>query len=145
MERTGHLRHHPGQIAFPGGGAEPADADIVTTALREATEEAGIPAAAVDVVGVLPPFLTAISDNWLTPVIGLQEGDIELHPDPFEVASLFHIDLATLMEAPHMVRTLTHKGEQRDVHYFDAAGHVVWGVTGAIVAELIRRIRVLGE
>ena len=67
IERTAHLRHHAGQIGFPGGGAEATDATIVATAVREAGEEAGVPAEAVEVIGVLPPFLTATSDNWLTP------------------------------------------------------------------------------
>jgi 8-oxo-dGTP pyrophosphatase MutT (NUDIX family) len=140
MERTAHLRHHAGQIGFPGGGAEATDATIVATAMREAGEEAGIPPDAVEVIGVLPPFLTATSDNWLTPVVGLQDRDIELHPDPFEVARLFQLDLSALMTAPHAVRTLTHEGRSREVHFYDVDGNVVWGVTAAIVNELIGRI-----
>ena len=140
MERTAHLRHHAGQIGFPGGGAEPADATIVDTALREAGEEAGIPAGAVEVIGVLPPFLTATSDNWLTPVVGLHDTDIELRPDPFEVARLFRLDLGALMTAPHTVRTLTHEGRSRRVHFYEVDGNLVWGVTAAIVNELVGRI-----
>ena len=144
LERTAHLRHHAGQIGFPGGGAEADDADLVATALREAGEEAGIPAGAVEVIGLLPPLLTATSDNWLTPVVGLQVDDVELRPDPFEVARLFHADLAVLMEAPHTVRTIVHEGHPREVHFYEVNGDIVWGVTGAIVAELIARIRALG-
>jgi 8-oxo-dGTP pyrophosphatase MutT (NUDIX family) len=141
LERTAHLRHHAGQIGFPGGGAETADPTIVATALREAGEEAGIPAAAVEVIGVLPPLLTATSDNWLTPVVGLTDRDIELRPDPFEVARLFRLELRELMSAPHTVRTLTHEGRSREVHFYEVDGNVVWGVTGAIVNELIGRIQ----
>jgi 8-oxo-dGTP pyrophosphatase MutT (NUDIX family) len=140
IERTAHLRHHAGQIGFPGGGAEATDATIVATAVREAGEEAGVPAEAVEVIGVLPPLLTATSDNWLTPVVGLQRRDIELRPDPFEVARLFRLDLRALMSAPHTVRTLTHEGLSREVHFYDIDGNVVWGVTAAIVNELIGRI-----
>jgi 8-oxo-dGTP pyrophosphatase MutT (NUDIX family) len=143
LERTAHLRHHAGQIGFPGGGSEPQDATIVATALREAEEEAGIPAAAVDVIGLLPPFLTAISDNWLTPVVALQDCEIDLQPEPFEVARLFRVDLHTLMEAPHTTRTLTREGIRRDVHFYEAGGTVIWGVTAAILFELM--VRVAGE
>ena len=140
LERTAHLRHHASQIGFPGGGTEPADGDVVVTALREAHEEAGIPPEVVEVVGLLPPFLTATSDNWLTPVVGLHDRDIELRPDSFEVARLFRLDLGALMTAPHTVRTLTHEGHSREVHFYEIDGNVVWGVTAAIVHELISRI-----
>src|SRR5207237_9579706 len=70
--RSSDLRSHAGQIAFPGGSAEEGDADIITTALREAHEEVGIAPDNVDVVGVLSPLVTAVSDRWITPVVGLQ-------------------------------------------------------------------------
>ena len=89
----------------------------------------------------MPPLLTATSDNWLTPVVGLQHGDIELRPDSFEVARLFRLELRALMEAPHTVRTLTHEGRARQVHFYELDGNVIWGVTGAIVAELIGRVQ----
>ncbi len=141
IERTAHLRHHAGQIGFPGGGAEASDPTIVATALREAHEEAGVPPAAFEVIGVLPPFLTATSDNWLTPVVGVHDSDIELRADPFEVARLFSLELSELMSAPHTLRTLTHEGLSREVHFYELDGNVVWGVTAAIVSELIGRIR----
>ncbi|GAC1578787.1 MAG: CoA pyrophosphatase [Candidatus Dormibacteria bacterium] len=140
LERTAHLRHHAGQVGFPGGGSESQDDGIVDTAVREAGEEAGIPAEAVEVIGLLPPFLTATSDNWLTPVVGLQQRDITLRPEPFEVARLFRVDLRTLMEAPHTIRTLTRAGLSRDVHFYNVDGTVIWGVTAAILHELIGRL-----
>ena len=140
LERTAHLRHHAGQIGFPGGGAEPGDADPVATALREAAEEAAIPPDGVEVIGMLPPLLTATSDNWLTPVVALQADDLELRPDPFEVARLFHVDLGSLLTAPHTVRTFEHGGASRAVHFYEVGGDVIWGVTAAIVAELIARM-----
>ena len=140
IKRTAHLRHHAGQIGFPGGGSELSDPSIVATALREAEEEAGVPREAVEVIGMLPPFLTATSDRWLTPVVALQDREIRLRPDPYEVARLFHIDLAELIAAPHRVQTWTHEGAVREVHFYDVGGEVVWGVTAAIVAELIARL-----
>ncbi|HWF57137.1 MAG TPA: NUDIX domain-containing protein [Candidatus Dormibacteraeota bacterium] len=140
LERTAHLRHHAGQIGFPGGGGEPGDRTIVATALREAEEEAAVPPAAVEVVGLLPPFLTATSDNWLTPVVGLQHTEFEPRPEPFEVARLFRVDLQSLIDAPHTTRTLAGQGVVREVHFYEAGGTVIWGVTGAILFELMARV-----
>lgn len=140
LERTPHLRHHAGQIGFPGGGREPGDSSVVDTALREAAEETGVPRDAVEVLGLLPPFLTATSDNWLTPVVGLQHTDIALTGDPFEVARLFHVGFRALMTSPHSVRTVLHEGVEREVHYYEVNGTVIWGVTAAIVTELIIRL-----
>lgn len=140
LQRTEHLRHHAGQIGFPGGGTEEADGSVVDTALREAAEETGVPTDAVEVIGLLPPLLTATSDNWLTPVVGFQSRHVELHPDPFEVARLFRVDLTALMRAPHSVHTITHDGVTRNVHFYDVEGTTIWGVTGAIITELITRI-----
>ena len=134
------LRHHAGQITLPGGGSEPHDPTVVDTALREAGEEAGIPPDAAEVIGLLPPFLTAVSNIWLTPVVALQGTDVDLRPDPFEVARLFRVDLRTLMEVPHIVRTVIHEGVSREVHTYEADGNVIWGVTAAILFELISRL-----
>ena len=144
VERTAHLRHHPGQIAFPGGVAEAADATVVDTALREAHEEAGVPPGAVEVTGLLPPFMTATSDRWLTPVVGFQSGEIDLVPETFEVARLFTLTLEEIAVAPHEVRELERNGLRRQVHFYDVRGNVVWGVTGAVIAELLRRVAAAG-
>jgi 8-oxo-dGTP pyrophosphatase MutT (NUDIX family) len=140
LERTAHLRHHAGQIGFPGGVSEIEDGSMVDTALREAREEAGIPGTAVEVIGLLPPFMTATSDRWLTPVVGLQSTSITLVPDPFEVARLFSLSLSDVASAPHEVRRFTRDGVGRDVHFYTVASNVVWGVTGAILHDLLRRL-----
>ncbi|MDQ2960443.1 MAG: CoA pyrophosphatase [Candidatus Dormibacteraeota bacterium] len=145
LERTGHLRHHAGQIGFPGGVSEADDHSVVDTALREAHEEAGIPADAVEVIGMLPPFMTATSDRWLTPVVGLQSTPITLVPDSFEVARLFSLSLTDLASAPHEVRHLTRDGTGRDVHFYTVDSNVVWGVTGAILHELLQRLERVGS
>jgi 8-oxo-dGTP pyrophosphatase MutT (NUDIX family) len=138
--RSEELRHHPGQIAFPGGGAETADADVVATALREAGEELGIGAASVEVLGVLTPFSTVVSGRWLTPVVGLQRGPIEFRSDDFEIAEWFHVSVADLMVAPHAVREIERDGLRGHVHYYETSGRTIWGVTGAIVHELLERL-----
>ena len=138
--RSEELRQHPGQIAFPGGGAEATDADVVATALREAGEELGIGADSVEILGVLTPFSTVVSARWLTPVVGLQRGPIDFRSDDFEIAEWFHVDVADLMVAPHAVREMERNGLRGQVHYYEVSGRVIWGVTGAIVHELLGRL-----
>ena len=138
--RSAHLRQHAGQIAFPGGAAELGDSDAVTTALREAHEEVGIDPANVEVIGVLPPMSTKVSDVWLTPVVGLQRNAFDIVADPVEVAEWFRVDLAVLLVAPHSVRVLERDGIRHDVHFYDTDGRVIWGVTAAILHEFLTRL-----
>jgi 8-oxo-dGTP pyrophosphatase MutT (NUDIX family) len=140
MLRSDSLRHHAGQIAFPGGSREAGDDDPVSTALRESYEEVGLEPDNVEVVGVLPPFVTAVSNRWLTPVVGLQRRPWNVRADRIEVAEWFWVDLASLMEAPHEVRRLERDGRARDVHFYRVGERVIWGVTGAILHELMRRL-----
>ena len=138
--RSPHLRQHAGQIAFPGGSAELGDDDAVTTALREAEEEVGLDPANVEVIGILPPMSTKVSDVWLTPVVGLQRHAFDIITDPVEVAEWFHVDLALLLVAPHSLRVLERDGVRHDVHFYDAGGRVIWGVTAAILHEFLARL-----
>ena len=131
--RSDELRHHPGQIAFPGGRQQAEDADAVATALREAGEELGFERDSVEVLGLLSPFSTVVSGRWLTPVVGMQRGPIEFRTDDFEIAEWFRIDIADLMVAPH-------SGMRGRVHYYEASGRVIWGVTGAILHEFLERL-----
>jgi 8-oxo-dGTP pyrophosphatase MutT (NUDIX family) len=138
--RSEELREHPGQIAFPGGGAESFDSDVVATALREAGEELGIESSSVEILGLLSTFSTVVSGRWLTPVVGLQRGPIEFKTDGFEIAEWFRVDIADLLVAPHTVREIERNGMRGRVHYYEASGRVIWGVTGAILHELLERL-----
>ncbi|HVC04551.1 MAG TPA: CoA pyrophosphatase [Candidatus Acidoferrales bacterium] len=135
--RSPDLRAHPGQIAFPGGSAEPGDAGVVETALREAHEELGVDPDNVEVLGLLSPFATVVSDRWLTPVLGLERSPSHLRGDEFEIAEWFRIDIADLLVAPHTVREMERDGIRRRVHFYEASQRVIWGVTGGILHELL--------
>ncbi|HMW22390.1 MAG TPA: CoA pyrophosphatase [Burkholderiaceae bacterium] len=111
--RTDHLHDHAGQISFPGGRAEPEEADDpVATALREAEEEVGLARRHIEVVGRLPTYLT-ITAYVVTPVVALVEPGFELALDAFEVAEAFEVPLAFLMTPAHHQR-----------HAYDAPGGV---------------------
>ena len=102
-ERTAHLSTHSGQVAFPGGRADPGDATPAATALREAQEEVGLAPEFVEVLGTLPTYVTG-SSFIITPVVALVRPDCVLQPNPYEVADLFEVPLAFLLDPAHHQR-----------------------------------------
>ncbi len=146
-QRTDHLTDHPGQISFPGGRAEPEDADAVSTALREAQEEIGLAPEQVDVLGSLPTYTTG-TGFIVTPVVGLVRPGIVLRPDPFEVAEVFEVPLAFLMNpANHRRHEIEWGGVKREFLSMpwdttDAHGgarrYFIWGATAAMLRNLYR-------
>jgi len=146
-QRTDHLSAHPGQISFPGGRAEPEDADSVGTALREANEEVGLDAREVEVLGQLPLYTTG-TGFVVTPVVGLVRAGVRLTADPFEVAEVFEVPLAWLMDPSHHQRhSVEIGGQQREFlsipwQGFDVAGeprrYFIWGATAAMLRNLYR-------
>jgi 8-oxo-dGTP pyrophosphatase MutT (NUDIX family) len=145
--RTDHLRDHAGQISFPGGRAEPDDADAVAAALREAEEEIGLPRAAVDVIGALPTY-TTITDYLVTPVVALVQPPFDLRLDAVEVAEAFEVPLQFLMTPAHHRRhEFEWQGRRR--HFlsmpWQASGadgaprqYFIWGATAAMLRNLYR-------
>jgi 8-oxo-dGTP pyrophosphatase MutT (NUDIX family) len=146
-ERTAHLHDHPGQISFPGGRAEPTDANAVETALREAHEEIGLEPFEVEVLGSLPTYTTS-TGFIVTPVVALVQPGAVLRPDPFEVAEVFEVPLAWLMNpANHHRHAFESAGVRREFfaipwHGTDANGvgrrYFIWGATAAMLRNLYR-------
>ncbi len=146
-QRTDHLNDHPGQISFPGGRAEASDADAVATALREAHEEIGLEAFEVEVLGSLPTYTTG-TGFIVTPVVGLVAPGAALRPDPIEVAEVFEVPLAWLMNpANHQHHSVEVDGVTREFlsipwQSTDASGaprrYFIWGATAAMLRNLYR-------
>ncbi len=146
-QRTDHLNDHPGQISFPGGRAEASDADATSTALREAHEEIGLEAFEVEVLGSLPTYTTS-TGFIVTPVIGLVQPGAVLRPDPIEVAEVFEVPLAWLMNpANHQRHAVEAGGATREFFSIpwqglDANGrqrrYFIWGATAAMLRNLYR-------
>ena len=146
-QRTAHLTDHPGQISFPGGRAEAGDVDVVATALREAHEEIGLEAAQVEVLGALPTYTTG-TGFVVTPIVGLVRPGFVLTPDPFEVAEVFEVPLAWLMDPAHHQRhAMDLDGVPREFLSIpwpgtDATGqprrYFIWGATAAMLRNLYR-------
>jgi len=154
-QRADHLNDHAGQVSFPGGRQEPFDADATATALREAEEEVGLAPSRVEVLGALPDYLTGTGFR-VTPVIGLVHPPFALKADALEVAEVFEVPLAFLMNpAHHEERVFRYEGGERRFfampyprgasleaaekgesgtgsHYF------IWGATAAMLRNFYR-------
>lgn len=139
-KRAARLKHHPGQIAFPGGKQDPDDADLTATALRETEEEIGLPPTQVTVLGVLPAHET-VTNYQVTPVIALIHGDYAIRPEAGEVAEVFEVPLAHLTNPAHF-RIEGRRWQGRRRSYFAApyGPYYIWGATACILRGLADRV-----
>jgi 8-oxo-dGTP pyrophosphatase MutT (NUDIX family) len=134
--RTSDLKHHAGQIAFPGGRREPDDADMIACALREAEEEVGLARHVVDVLGVLSPYVT-ITGYEVTPVVGVVAPPIDFKPDPTEVADVFEVPLSFLLDpSNHRREQREFKGQTRAYYAMVFEGRYIWGATAGMILNL---------
>ena len=141
-ERTLHLSDHSGQIAFPGGKADDDDVDAAATALREAREELGLDPAFVQVLGLLPRYLTG-SAFIITPVIALVQTGFGLTPNAGEVADVFEVPLEFLMNPAHHRRHVFEWGGiQREWFSMPYQDHdkqrYIWGATAGMLRNFYR-------
>ncbi|MEJ5217975.1 CoA pyrophosphatase [Cognatishimia sp. D5M38] len=139
-KRASHLKHHPGQIAFPGGKQEESDADVTAAALREAHEEIGLPEDAVQVLGVLPTHETVTSFT-VTPVIGLIERDFTITPEQGEVEEVFRVPLGHVTDkANFSVQGRRWLGQRRHYYTVPFGPYYIWGATARILRGLAERM-----
>lgn len=139
--RADTMRHHPGQIAFPGGGVEPGDADLDATALREAAEETGLDPSGVEILGRLDPLHVPVSNNLVTPVVGWWRLPSPVAADHSESVEVMRVPVAELLDPGARGLSVL----RRDRRTFRGAafelgprfgGHLVWGFTGMLLASL---------
>jgi len=136
--RTDTVRHHKGQVSFPGGGRHEEDADLLGTALRESDEEIGLKSAEVDVLGALDDMIT-ITRYVITPYVGRIPWPYPFVPSPIEIADIFSVPLDTLRD-PALVHI-----EEREfdghvfypIYYFRGGTHLIWGVTGHLLSHFL--------
>jgi 8-oxo-dGTP pyrophosphatase MutT (NUDIX family) len=139
--RGSGLRKHTGQVSLPGGSVD-ADESIESAALREASEEVGVPPAAVRLLGRLTPLQIPISGYMLHPVVGLVESRPAFRRDEWEVARILEVPLSRFHD-PGIVRRRTRTREfggktvDIEVPYFDIDGEQVWGATAMVLAEFL--------
>ncbi|MCB2015519.1 MAG: CoA pyrophosphatase [Sphingobium sp.] len=138
--RASHLRKHAGQVAFPGGRVDTADADVIATALREAQEEIALDPADVEIIGVSDRYRTFTGFD-IHPVLAVVPPDLPLVPHEAEVDSLFEAPLDFLLSPDNRARKeLEFQGAIH--HYYEIfwEENRIWGVTAAIVANLSKRL-----
>ena len=137
-QRTSHLAHHAGQIAFPGGRREGADESPETTALREAREEIGLEAARVELLGRLPEYRTG-TGFAVTPVVGWVEPPLTYRPDPHEVADVFEVPLNFLLDtANHRYESAFYRGRMRHYWAMPFGERFIWGATAGMIVTFQR-------
>ncbi len=131
--RSSALRHHPGQIAFPGGKQDAADKDLYATALREAHEEIGLAPESVEILADLPRHETVTGFD-VTPVLALVNAPFTPRPEPGEVAEVFTVPLAHLLDpARFRVEQRRWQGTWRRYYTVPYGPYYIWGATARIL------------
>lgn len=141
--RREDLRRHAGEISFPGGRQDVDEEDLRRTALREAREEIGLPAEAVELIGALQPTPTIATNYSVYPFVGLIEAGHEWAPSAFEVQEVLELSLADL-RAGYERRRLMRRGVPFRTDTYVVGEHLVWGATARILADLLERVDAAG-
>jgi 8-oxo-dGTP pyrophosphatase MutT (NUDIX family) len=140
-ERRADMRRHAGEISFPGGRHDEADADLATTALREAEEEIGLDPGRVELGERLPATNTFVTGYRIHPFVGRipHPGELGLAPNPAEVETLLTFSLEVLREG-YAMRRLFRRGIPIHTPTYEVEGHQIWGATARILADLLDRV-----
>lgn len=139
-KRASGLKHHPGQIAFPGGKVDPEDADSVAAALREADEEVGLNPTQVRVLGTMPAHET-VTGFSVTPVLGVVEGSYTPVVEAGEVDEAFLVPLAHLLNPDaYQVQSRIWLGQRRSYYAVPWGPYYIWGATARMLRALAARV-----
>lgn len=142
-KRTAHLNDHAGQVSFPGGRVDESDTSAIETALRETEEEVGLHRRHIEILGTLPDYLTATGFQ-VTPVVALAQPPFELRADPFEVAEIFEVPLAFLMDGANHQRRSAELPNGKGTRTFYAMPYgrfFIWGATAGMLRNLFHFLR----
>ena len=141
-ERRADLRRHAGEISFPGGRRDDTDADLQTTALREAEEEIGLDPAQVEIGEALPATRTFVTNFVVHPFVGYvpHPQELDLKPNPTEVETVIALDLDVLADG-YEIRKLVRRGTAIHTPTYEVEGQpLIWGATARILGELLERL-----
>lgn len=139
-KRSSHLKHHPGQIAFPGGKLDPSDASLEAAALREAQEEVGLPQGHVQIWGRLPTHET-VTGFIVTPILGEITTDFRPMAEAGEVDEVFTVPLSHVLDpAAYVIERRRWRGEWRRYYAVPYGPYYIWGATARILRGLAERV-----
>ena len=139
-KRSARLKHHPGQIAFPGGKQDPGDPTPEAAALREAEEEIGLPRDRARILGTLPAHQT-VTGYSVTPVLAILRGDLHFIPEEGEVSEVFETPLAHVMNADNfLIEGRPWQGRKRYYYTVPYGPYYIWGATARILRALAARM-----
>lgn len=139
-KRSMQLKHHPGQVAFPGGKQDTDDVDLVATALREAKEEIGLPPEKVEILGSLAPHET-VTSYTVTPIISWLDSKYDVRPEIGEVSEVFEVPLSFLIDAKNFrIETRIWQGQARYYYAAPFGPYYIWGATARILRGLAEQV-----
>ena len=140
IQRSAKLRHHAGQISFPGGGIEPVDASPAHAACREAYEEIGLDRRAIHLLGELPRYVT-VTGFSITPIVARIEAAAAIVPDGVEADAIIELPLArALSDTAYRFQRVTREGRDYRIYSLDHDGHHIWGATASMLVTLARSV-----
>jgi 8-oxo-dGTP pyrophosphatase MutT (NUDIX family) len=138
--RRSDLRRHAGEISFPGGRQDPEDADLTETALREAEEEIGLTRDVVTLIGDLPAISTFATGYLIHPFVGVIPAGQRWRVSPREVDAVLELPLRDLQQSRTRTR-MRRRGISFETDAYILDGHLIWGATFRILADLLERLR----
>ena len=140
-QRTEHLKHHAGQISFPGGRMDKTDTDLIHTALRETEEEIGVTKDYIEVIGKLP-IQPTVSGYIIQPIVAIIENHYEMTINPDEVADAFEVPLDFLLDESN--RSHVYKefnGQRYPIYSIPYQERDIWGATAGIIVAFSKQLQ----
>jgi 8-oxo-dGTP pyrophosphatase MutT (NUDIX family) len=138
--RTDSVKHHKGQVSFPGGTRDTVDATIIDTALREAGEEIGLNQNDVEVLGMLNDFHTP-SGFCITPIVGFLSCSSSFVLNKTEVSEIFHVPLSFFLDSRNeRVEQRTQSSTMKIIYFYNYGKYEIWGATAEILRTFLHAL-----